>query len=123
MAARFLADVIVVLHGAFVLFVVFGGLLVLRRPRVAWVHLPAALWGAWIEFAGWICPLTPLENWLRRRGGEAGYGSDFVEHYLLPLLYPSSLTRELQWSLGAAVLIVNAAVYAAAIARRRRLRS
>jgi hypothetical protein len=95
----------------FVLFVVLGGLLVLRWPRLAWLHLPAAVWGALIEFAGWICPLTPLENRLRRAGGTAGYAGGFVEHYLLPVLYPVGLTRGVQYVLGAGVVLVNAAVY------------
>ena len=100
-----------VLHLAFVLFVVLGGVLVARWPRVAWVHLPAAGWGAWVEFAGWVCPLTPLENWLRRQGGGPSYTATFIEHYLVPVLYPSSLSRELQWGLGGVVLVVNAVVY------------
>lgn len=115
-----LADAIVGLHLAFVAFVVLGGLLVLRWPRLAWVHLPAAAWGAWIEFAGWMCPLTPLENWLREQGGEAAYGSSFVERYVLPILYPASLTREMQWALGGLVLAINLAVYAAVARRSRR---
>ena len=81
-----LAEVVVVLHFCFVLFVLFGGALALRWPKVAWVHLPAAAWGALISFAGWICPLTPLEKWLRREGGSAGYEGGFVEHYILPVL-------------------------------------
>jgi hypothetical protein len=105
------ADALVVLHLAFVAFVVLGGLLVLRWPRLAWVHVPAALWGAWIEFAGWICPLTPLENRLRAQAGQQGYATSFVEHYLMPVLYPAALTRELQWLLGGLVVGVNAAVY------------
>ena len=106
-----LADITVVLHLGFVLFVVAGGLLVLRRRRLAWVHLPCALWGALIELAGWICPLTPLELWLRARAGETGYGGGFVEHYVIPLLYPGALTRGVQVALGIAVIAVNAAVY------------
>jgi hypothetical protein len=108
---RLLADATVVVHLGFVLFVVLGGLLALRWPKVAWVHLPAAAWGAWIEFAGWICPLTPLENWLRLQGGEPVYASSFVEHYVVPVLYPASLSRELQWMLGILVIAVNAVVY------------
>lgn len=117
MLFRLLADATVVLHLAFVLFVVLGGLVVLRYPRMAWMHLPAAGWGAWVEFAGWICPLTPLENWLRARGGQQAYTSGFVEHYVLPLLYPSMLTRELQWCLGGLVVLVNVAVYAVIMSR------
>jgi hypothetical protein len=120
MLFRVLADVAVVLHVGFVLFVVVGGVLVMRWPRVAWVHLPAAAWGAWVEFAGWVCPLTPLENALRTRGGEAAYTSSFVEQYLMPILYPAVLSRELQYVLGALVLIVNALVYAFVLRRRLR---
>jgi uncharacterized protein DUF2784 len=120
MAFWILADATVVLHLAFVVFALLGGLLALRWPRVAWVHVPAAAWGAWVEFAGWICPLTPLENWLRRHGGEAGYPSTFVEHYLMPLLYPASLSRELQWGLGGIVLLANAAAYTLVVRRRAR---
>ena len=96
MLYRIVADLVVALHFAFVLFVVFGGVLVLKWKRSALVHIPAALWGVVIEFAGWVCPLTPLENWLREKGGAAGYRGSFVEHYLEPLLYPAALTRELQ---------------------------
>jgi hypothetical protein len=119
MIFRLLADATVVLHLAFVLFVVAGGLLVLRWPRVAWVHLPAAAWGAWVEFAGWICPLTPMENWLRTRGGEATYTVSFVDQYLTPILYPSSLSREIQWVLGGAVVAVNVCVYLLVLRRLR----
>ena len=112
MLYRLAADGVLVLHAGFVLFVVLGGLLVLRRPRLAWVHLPAAAWGAAIEFCGWTCPLTPLEQALRRRGGEAGYSGGFVEHYVVALLYPQGLTRGLQLALGLFVLAVNLAVYA-----------
>ncbi len=106
-----LADLVVILHLSFVLFVVFGGLLVLRWPRLAWVHLPAAAWGAAVEFAGWICPLTPLEQWLRVEGGGHGYGSDFIERYVLPVLYPAGLTHNVQLVLGIVVVVINAAVY------------
>jgi hypothetical protein len=120
MAFRTLADAVVAVHLAFVLFVVFGGLAVARRPSVAWVHLPAAAWGACVEFAGWVCPLTPLENWLRSQGGGTEYASTFVEHYVLPILYPSSLSRELQWALGGLVVLVNAVVYTVILRRRVR---
>lgn len=119
MAFRLLADLVVVVHAAFILFVVLGGLVVLRWPRVAWLHLPAAVWGAWIELAGWLCPLTPLENWLREQGGAGTYGSGFVERYLLPLIYPGSLTRELQWLLGGSVVLINAALYLVILRRSR----
>jgi Protein of Unknown function (DUF2784) len=116
---RFLADLTVIVHLAFVVFVVFGGLLVLRWRRVAWLHLPAAGWGAWIEFAGWLCPLTPLENWLRERGGRPAYTSSFVERYIIPTLYPDSLSRDVQWVLGGLVLLVNGFVYLMVLRRRR----
>jgi hypothetical protein len=106
-----LADIVVVFHFLFVLFAVMGGLCVLKWPRVLWAHLPAALWAAAIEFGGWLCPLTPLENWLRMRAGKRGYSSGFVEHHILPLLYPGSLTRELQIILGVIVLAVNLGIY------------
>ena len=115
------ADALVVLHLAFVAFVVLGGLLVLRWRWIAWIHVPAALWGAWIEFAGWICPLTPLENRLREAAGQQGYATSFVEHYLMPVLYPATLTRELQWLLGAIVVGVNAVVYLVAWRRSKAL--
>jgi hypothetical protein len=118
MAFRILSDATVVLHLAFVAFVLFGGLLVLRWRWVAGLHLPAVAWGAWIEFAGTVCPLTPLENWFREQGGRDAYSSGFVEHYLLPVLYPDALSRELQWGLGSIVLLVNAAVYAVVFRRR-----
>lgn len=106
-----LADALVLLHFAFVCFVVGGGLLVLRWPRLAWVHLPAAAWGVLIEFVGFVCPLTPLEVWLRHRGGQAGYTGGFVDHYVVAVLYPAGLTRSVQLVLGLLVLALNAAVY------------
>jgi hypothetical protein len=118
MAFRILADGTVVLHLAFVVFVALGGFFVARWPWVAWVHLPAAAWGAWVEFAGWVCPLTPLENWLRAQGGRSPYTSSFIENYLLPVLYPASLSRELQWLLGVAVLLANTVVYIIVLRRR-----
>ena len=119
MAFRGLADLVLLVHLLFVVFVVVGGLLVLRWPRLAWVHIPVALYGALIEFAGFICPLTPLENWLRRLGGEAGYEGGFVEHYVTAALYPSGLTREIQIGIGVGVLVLNAVVYAMVVRRRR----
>jgi len=108
---RLLADALVVVHGAFVLFVVFGGLLVLWKTRLAWVHIPAALWGAYVEFAGRICPLTPLENHFRQLAGERGYNEGFIEHYLIPLMYPEGLTRDVQLILGLVVLAINLIAY------------
>jgi hypothetical protein len=106
-----IANLLVLLHLAFVGFVVLGALLVLRWPRLGWIHLPCALWGALIEFAGWVCPLTPLENRFRQLGGQTGYAGGFVDHYLLPVLYPQNLTRPVQVALGTLVLVLNAAAY------------
>lgn len=106
-----LADLVLIVHLAFVVFVLWGGLLVLKWRWIAWLHLPAAVWGAVVEFTGWICPLTPLENRLREQGGEASYRSDFIAEHLLPLLYPEELTRDLQLLLGTGVVVLNAAVY------------
>jgi len=111
MLYRILVDIIVVVHLVFVVFAVLGGFLVLRWKRCAWIHLPAVMWAAMIEFFGWVCPLTPLENWLRERSGMMGYQSGFLEHYILPILYPTALTRRLQISLGLIVLAVNVAIY------------
>ncbi|MGH9350506.1 MAG: DUF2784 domain-containing protein [Vicinamibacterales bacterium] len=119
MPPALLADLVVMLHFAFVAFVVGGGLLALHWPRVAWVHVPTAAWGALIEFAGWICPLTPLENRLRQQAGEDAYTGDFVARYILPVLYPEGLTREVQVTLGAGVVLLNAAIYAVAVRRAR----
>jgi hypothetical protein len=113
-----LADLVVLLHFAFVLFVIFGGLLVLRWPKVAYLHLPVAAYGALIELVGWVCPLTPLEKRLRENAGLEAYEGGFVEHYILPVLYPSGLTRGVQLVLGALVIGVNLVIYGI-IARRR----
>lgn len=121
MIARLAADAVLVAHLLFVAFAVAGGLLAWRWRWVPWVHLPALAWAATVEFTGWICPLTPLENALRRAGGEAGYAGGFIEHYLLPLLYPEALTRELQWTLGLGLVGFNLVVYCMLL--RRRLRS
>ena len=123
MICLILADAILVLHLTFVLFVVLGAFLVLRRRKLMWVHLPVVIWGALIEFAGWICPLTPLENWLRARGGDRGYSGGFIDHYLGALIYPEGLTRELQWFLGVFVLAINAAIYLQVWRRRPKARS
>jgi hypothetical protein len=108
---RFFADVLVVVHFLFILFVVAGGILVLRRPRLAILHLPAVIWGAAVELCGWVCPLTPLENYFRRLSGSTGYSGDFVEHYLIPLVYPENLTIKTQYVLGGLVIIVNLIFY------------
>jgi hypothetical protein len=111
----FLADIVVLVHFGFVLFVVLGALLVLRWRSIAWVHLPAVFWAAWIELSGGFCPLTPFENWLRLKGGVSAYCGGFVAHYLLPILYPSGLTRKLQIILGVSVVAVNVALYGVVI--------
>ena len=108
---RILADAVVMIHFAFVVFVVFGGFFVLWSRRVMWIHLPSVLWAILIEFTGWICPLTPLEHLLRQKSGALAYKSGFIEHYLLPVLYPSGLTRELQMILGVLVLMLNLGMY------------
>jgi hypothetical protein len=117
--ALLLADALVVLHLLFVAFVMAGGFLFGRWPRLAWVHLPAAAWGAFVEFSGVICPLTPLENRLRVLGGGSAYAGDFVERYLLPVLYPEHLTLVIQQGLGVIVVVVNFAAYAWAWRARR----
>lgn len=111
MLYRLGADLIVILHFGFVLFVLVGGLLLVKWPRLAWLHLPAVAWGAFVEFSGWICPLTPLENWLRTQAGDTGYAGDFVARYLSAVLYPDALTHELQLILGTAVVVLNLAIY------------
>lgn len=121
MMYRLLADFVVAAHLAFVVFVLMGGLLVLRNRRWLWLHPPALAWGAWIEFTGRICPLTPLENWLRRKGGGPGYASTFIEHYIEPLLYPPSISPRTQWLFAAIVLAINVAVYLVVLRRRRRM--
>jgi hypothetical protein len=119
MPYRALADGVLVAHAAFVVFVVLGGLLVLRWPRVAWLHVPAALWGAAIEFTGLVCPLTPLENRWRQLAGEQGYPGGFIEHYILSALYPGGLTREIQLTLGLLVVVLNLVIYAWVLRRTR----
>ncbi len=119
MLYRLAADTVVFLHFAFTVFVVLGGFLAWRWRRLAWIHVPAAVWGAFIEFAGWICPLTPLENHFRRLAGEAGYTGGFIEHYLLPVLYPRGLTPTIQIILGIIVVVVNGYAYWVYFRRRR----
>lgn len=120
MPYRLLADAVLLAHAAFVVFVMLGGLLVLRWPRLAWIHLPVVAWGAGIEFAGAICPLTPLENHWRALAGEQGYSGGFVEHYVFAMLYPEGLTRNVQLALALLVLVVNATVYTLIWRRRSR---
>jgi uncharacterized protein DUF2784 len=109
---QLLADGVVLAHVAFVIFALFGGFLVLKWRRLIWVHSTAVIWAALVEFFGWICPLTPVENWLREKAGQAVYRSDFIAHYILPLLYPEGLTRTAQIILGLFVLVVNLGIYA-----------
>jgi drug/metabolite transporter superfamily protein YnfA len=119
MVYRALADAVVILHALFVVFVVLGGFLAWRWPRVTWAHLPAAVWGIAIEFGGWICPLTPLENALRARAGLAGYTGGFVAHHVTAWLYPVGLTAPRQVLLGALALLVNVAAYSIVLRRSR----
>jgi hypothetical protein len=116
---RALADLVLTAHLAFVLFVVLGGFLVVRWPRLAWLHIPAAVWGVLIEYMGWICPLTPLENSFRIKSGEAGYSGGFIDHYILATLYPAGLTRSVQLFLGSLALIVNLTAYGIVLSRSR----
>ena len=120
MLPAFAADLLVAIHFAFILFVILGGLLVLRWRWIAWLHLPAAAWGAAIEFFGWICPLTPLENRLRAAAGQAGYAHGFIEEYIQPIVYPAGLTADIQIWLGVGVIAINGLIYAWVLRRRRR---
>ncbi|WP_420617522.1 DUF2784 domain-containing protein [Candidatus Palauibacter sp.] len=121
---RLLADLVLIVHLLFIAFVVAGGFAAIRWPRLAWAHVPCFVWGALIEFAGWICPLTPLEVRLRIASGQAGYSGGFIERYLLPVIYPGALNREIQIWLGMSVLALNAVAYAWLLRRlRRRARS
>lgn len=123
MSYALLANAVLLLHGLFIAFVLLGGLLVWRWPRLGWLHLTAVAWAVWVAWAGWICPLTPLENALRRAAGQAGYGGGFIAHYLLPLIYPEGLTRGVQIGLGVGVALLNLAVYALLVRAWRAKRS
>jgi len=120
---RILADAVVVVHFLFVVFAVFGGLIALRYPKIGWLHLPAVIWAVVVELAGWLCPLTPLEQWLRASAGITAYSGGFIEHYLIAILYPAGLTRSVQIFLGAALLAFNILIYAAVYRRARRPRA
>lgn len=122
MSFALLADLVLVLHLAFVAFVVAGGLLVLRWRRLLAPHLVAVAWGLWVAASGGVCPLTPLENWLSQRAGGGGYEGGFLEHYLAPILYPEGLTRAVQWAEAGFVVLVNAVVYGVWLRRRGRAR-
>jgi hypothetical protein len=119
MLYRALADLVFVAHAGFVVFAILGAVLALRWHWIPWLHLPAALWGVVVEFTGWVCPLTPLENWLRRAGGEAVPSGGFIERALVPLLYPAQLTRDDQIALGALLLLINAILYGLVLYRAR----
>jgi hypothetical protein len=123
MGYRLLADALVLLHAGFILFVVGGSFLVLWKRWILWLHLPACLWGALIEFYGWVCPLTPWEQALRARAGQGGYTGGFIDHYLVPLIYPSALTRRGQLLIGVLVVLLNAASYVVLWSRFRRVRA
>jgi len=120
MLYRLLADAVLLFHLAFILFVVLGAFLVWRFPRLIWLHLPAVAWAALIEIIGFVCPLTPLENHLRRLSGETGYQGGFIEHYLLPIIYPHGLTHGVQIGLGIAVIAINVVAYALLCRRVKR---
>ena len=122
MAYHLLAGAVITIHAAFVLFVVAGGFIALRWRRLVWVHVPAAAWGVLIEYGGWICPLTPLENALRDRAGVAGYSGGFIEHYVLRSLYPSGLDSHARLALGSLALLVNVIAYALIVRRHNQLR-
>jgi hypothetical protein len=117
MAYRLLADAVVLLHTAFVVFVVLGGFLAWRWRWIAWLHVPCAVWGVLIEYRGWICPLTPIENYFRAKAGLEGYRGGFIEHYIMPLLYPAGLTPPKQVVLGTFALVVNLIAYGVLVRR------
>lgn len=119
MIYRVAADAVLLVHLSFVLFVVLGGFVVLRHKRVVWIHLPAAAWGIGIEVAGGICPLTTIENWLRRSAGDSGYPGGFVEHYIVPVIYPAALSRATQFWLAGIALAINILIYSYIFYRRR----
>lgn len=120
MLYRLGADAVLVIHLLFIVFVLFGGLLVLRWRWVMVLHVPAMIWGAAVEFFHLYCPLTPLENALRALAGGEGYEGGFIEHYLIALIYPAGLTPQIQLWLGAIVLASNLAAYGWLISRLRR---
>jgi len=111
MVYKILADLVLLVHLAFIIFVIFGGLLAIKNAKWAWVHVPAAVWAGLIEFAGWICPLTPLENWLSFRAGAGTYQDSFIAHYLFPLIYPTKLTRNVQILIGIGVILISLIIY------------
>ncbi|MBU2622644.1 MAG: DUF2784 domain-containing protein [Proteobacteria bacterium] len=120
MLLKMAADIIVLVHLMFIVFVVTGGFFVLKWPKIAWLHIPAVIWGALIEFAGWVCPLTPVENSLREAGGKAAYQSEFINHYIIPVIYPAGLTREIQFVMGCIVIVLNVLIYGMLIVKKVR---
>lgn len=122
MIAGLVADIIVLAHLGFILFVALGGILVVKWGKVAFLHLPCALWGMLIAWGGWICPLTPLEMHFRQLAGQAGYTGRFVDHYVMPIVYPEGLTRGMQIAFGVTILTVNLLVYARVLVKRTRRR-
>ncbi len=120
MVYKLLADFVLLLHLAFITFVIFGGLLAIKNVKWAWLHVPAAIWAGLVEFAGWICPLTPLENWLYFRAGAGTYQDSFIAHYLFPLIYPTELTRNVQIILGAGVVLISVLIYSLVLYKRAR---
>ena len=117
MPDQLIAVILVLFHLLFIVFVIFGGFLVLRWRIILWLHIPCAIWGVLIEFAGWICPLTPMENHFRQLAGQAGYTGGFIKHYIIPVIYPTALTREIQYILGFGVIAINLIAYGIVIYR------
>ena len=111
MGYRLAAELTLILHLLFIIFILFGGLLALRKRFWIWLHLPALLWGLWVEWAGWPFPLTPLENYFRQLASSPQYPESFIEHYLVSIIYPEQLTVSLQLVLGGILLIVNLLIY------------
>ncbi len=120
MPYSFLANIVLVIHLLFILFVILGGIAVLRKAWLAWLHLPGAVWAVLLELFGWTCPLTPLEQWLRTLSGQSLYKFGFIEHYLIQIVYPEALTRELQVLFGFLVFVLNGGIYTYCIFRKRR---
>ena len=118
MVYKLLSDIVLLLHLAFIVFVIFGGLLALRNAKWAWLHAPAAVWAALVELAGWICPLTPLENWLSFRAGAGTYQDSFIAYYIFPLIYPTQLTRNVQIILGTGVVLICLITYSLVIYKK-----
>jgi len=120
MVYKLLADLLLLVHLAFIIFVIFGGFLAIKNVKWAWLHAPAAVWAGLVEFAGWICPLTPLENWLYFRAGASTYQDSFIAHYLFPLIYPTELTRKVQFLIGTGVALISLFIYSLVLYKRIR---